>query len=373
MFPNTPFFKIIYTTLLLSLTILILNQIQFIFKPMKVLIETLLLPFLIAGVLYYLFRPIVSWFVKKNLPKGLAILTIYGIFLGLLTTIFYFVGPALSKQISHLIENIPTFSRAIEQKIINLQSNQFIQDFQLNERIEPKELTYLITEKTEEFIFYLGNNILSIISTVTGTIILLIVVPFILFYLLKEGDKLQDNLTSFLPTKHKSEAKTILKDLDFALSSYIQGQIIVSVFVGTFVYIGYLIIDLEYSLILALIAMITNVIPFLGPFIGLLPALIVGLLTSWKMALYVLVVVVVVQQIESNLISPQVMGKKLSIHPLTIILILLFAGRFAGILGLLLAVPLYAVLKVIISHIYGLLKLKNKEKTKKENPFITRE
>jgi predicted PurR-regulated permease PerM len=147
--------------------------------------------------------------------------------------------------------------------------------------------------------------------------------------------------------------------MDFALSSYIQGQIIVSICVGILAYIAFLIIGLDYPLVLALVAMFTNVIPFIGPWIGTIPAVIVGLLNSPFMALLVVLAVVVVQQIESNLISPQVMGRKLSIHPLTIIFLLLVAGRFAGLLGLILAVPTYAVGKVLVLHIYRLWVLRN--------------
>lgn len=121
--------------------------------------------------------------------------------------------------------------------------------------------------------------------------------------------------------------------MDFALSSYIKGQILVSFCVGVLVYIGYLIIGLEYSLILAIITMFTNVIPFLGPFLGTIPAVIVALIDSPGMVVKVLVVTIVAQQIEGNLVSPLVMGKSLNIHPLTIIVLLLVAGSLVGFWG----------------------------------------
>lgn len=145
--------------------------------------------------------------------------------------------------------------------------------------------------------------------------------------------------------------------MDSALSSYIQGQLIVSFCVGLLAYIGYLIIGLEYALVLGVIAMVTNVIPFVGPWIGTFPALIVGLLTSPLQALLVIIVVVAVQQFESNLISPFVMGKALNMHPLTIIFVLLIGGQFGGLIGLIFAVPIYALLKVIVSHLYRYIKL----------------
>lgn len=128
-------------------------------------------------------------------------------------------------------------------------------------------------------------------------------------------------------------------------------------------YIGYLIIGLDYSLVLASVAMLTNVIPFIGPFIAIIPALIIAFLTSPFMALKVLIVAVIVQQIDGNITSPYIMGRNLDIHPLTIILLLLVAGSLGGLLGMIIAVPVYAVLKVILSHAYRLYLLhKNKER-----------
>jgi predicted PurR-regulated permease PerM len=150
--------------------------------------------------------------------------------------------------------------------------------------------------------------------------------------------------------------------MDEALSSYIQGQAIVSFIVGVMMYIGYLIIGINYSLILAIVAMLTNVIPFLGPFLALVPAVIVGFTMSPFMALKVILVVIVVQQIDGNVSSPLIMGRKLDVHPLTIILILLVAGNLAGLIGMIVAVPAYAIIKVIISHAYRLYVLRRADR-----------
>lgn len=182
-------------------------------------------------------------------------------------------------------------------------------------------------------------------------------VPFVLFFRLKDGKHAPNFLEKILPKRHQKEADEKLEEMDGALSSYIQGQLIVSLCVGTLAFIGYLIIGLDYALILGVLAMATNVIPFIGPWIGTLPAVIVGLFTSPLQALLVVVVAIVVQQFESNLVSPFVMGKALNMHPLTIIFVLLVAGQFGGLLGLILAVPAYALLKVIISHIYRYIRL----------------
>lgn len=172
--------------------------------------------------------------------------------------------------------------------------------------------------------------------------------------MLKEGHKAPRRLLRLLPEKHQKEGKQILQDMDEALSSYIQGQLLVSFCVGVLVTIGYFIIGLDYPLVLGAFAMVTNLIPFIGPWIGTFPGVIVGLFDSPTEAVLVITVVVIVQQLESQLISPQIMGRKLDIHPLTIIFLLLAAGKFSGIAGMLLAIPGYAAAKVVISHMQKL-------------------
>ena len=118
-----------------------------------------------------------------------------------------------------------------------------------------------------------------------------------------------------------------------------RGQLLVCLVVGILAYVGYMLIGLPYALLLASIVGLMNVIPYLGPFIGAAPAVLVGLSESWKLALFVVAVNVVVQILESNVVSPQIVGRTLKLHPLVIILALLIGGQLGGILGLILAVP----------------------------------
>jgi len=186
-------------------------------------------------------------------------------------------------------------------------------------------------------------------------------VPFILYYLLKEGEKVPGFILKLLPAKHHEEGRNILSEMDDALSAYIQGKIMVSMILGLLIYVGYLIIGLDYSLILAVAAAVMNVIPFVGLFIGIIPSIVVAFIHSPGMLIQMLIVVIVVQQIESNFLSPQVMGKKLDIHPLTIILLLIMVGSISGLLGMFLAIPVYAILKVIVTHVYRMYGLRRQE------------
>lgn len=359
--PITRAFRLGFGLLLIFLIIFVGMKINFVFRPVGLLVQTLFFPFLIAGVLYYLFRPLVNFLQLKKVPRALSILLIYLIAAVMISLLVYFVGPILQKQINSLIDSTPAFIEWMKEKITELQHNEWIHCLHENESFNFEKGTDSISKKVPSGLAFIGSNIMDFISFLARIVTVLVTVPFILFYMLKEGEKAPQQILRLLPVMQQKNGRKILTDLDEALSSYIQGQIFVSFCLGTLLFIGYLMIGLDYSLLVAIVAMFTNVIPFLGPIIAMIPALIIAILDSPMMVVKVLIVMVVVQQIEGHIISPQVMGRKLEIHPLTIISLLLAAGSMGGVLGLILAVPVYAVLKVIVHHTYRLWKLRKEQ------------
>ncbi|HEM1944019.1 TPA: AI-2E family transporter, partial [Listeria monocytogenes] len=171
-------------------------------------------------------------------------------------------------------------------------------------------------------------------------------------YLLKDGKKLPDFLLKMLPVNGRAHTRQVLGEANHQISSYIRGQIIVSLCIGILLFIGYLIIGLPYALTLAIIAACTSIVPYLGPAIAITPAIIIAIVTSPWLLIKLIIVWCVVQLLEGKFISPQVMGKTLKVHPITILFVILVAGNLFGVLGVIFAVPGYAVLKVIVTHVF---------------------
>ncbi len=136
-----------------------------------------------------------------------------------------------------------------------------------------------------------------------------------------------------LPSKRADETVDLLNKMSHTLSRYIGGQMIEILFVGTFTSIGFSLVGEKYALLLGIFAGMCNIIPYVGPYIGVLPALIVAIESGLTQVILVLVVTIVVQQVDGNFIYPNVIGRTLNIHPLTIIIILLVAGNIAGLFG----------------------------------------
>lgn len=352
-FLNNKFVLFLLVLLLIGLNVLVLTKISYIFTPVIVLLKTIILPVILSGVLYYLFNPLVNVLERNKVKRIYSIIVLYLLIIGIITVVITSVVPVIRGQIQGLIQNVPAYTEQVQQQFEKLIGSDFVNQFQNTVQINPSELASKASEKISAFINNAWTGVGSFLGVVTETVLAIATVPFILFYLLKDGRKLPQSVLKMFPPMFRKETDRIMTEMNHQVSSYIRGQIIVSFCIGGLLYIGYLIIGLDYSLTLAVIASFTSIVPYLGPVIAITPALIVALVTSPVMLLKMVIVWTVVQLIEGKFISPQIMGKSLRVHPITIIFVILTAGNLFGVVGIILAVPGYAVLKVIVTHLFN--------------------
>jgi len=192
----------------------------------------------------------------------------------------------------------------------------------------------------------------SFVGAVATIIVALLTMPFILFYLLKDGKQLAPYFVNFLPTRMRKPTLKVLSEMNDQVSSYIRGQLTVAFAVAIMFMIGFAIIGLDYAVTLGIIAGFLNLIPYLGSFLAMIPAVFLGIVAGPIMLIKVLIVFALEQTIEGRLISPLVLGNQLAIHPVTILLVLLTSGKLFGIVGVILGIPVYAAAKVVISHVF---------------------
>lgn len=357
------FFTLI-VLLLLACVIFMFQKVSFIFTPLKVLFEVVILPGVLAIIGYYLLRPILGLFERWRIPRVWGIFLLYIILIGIITLLVVLVYPFLRDQFTNLAQEFPGYFMAFTQNIA-----EFLNNARLNEYLDKVNLNYdsMVENFTTDMVDTVkdtaanlaqgvASGITGFVSALTGIVLSLVTVPFILFYLLKDGKKLPSFIIKVCPPRTRKEVTEILQDMDKQISSYIQGQILVSMCIGAMVTIGFLIIGMKYALLLGFLAMITSVVPYLGPVIAITPAVIIALVTSPFMLIKLAIVWTVVQLIEGKFISPQIMGKSLSIHPITIIFVLLTAGSLFGVPGVILGIPGYAILKVLVTHMFKLYK-----------------
>lgn len=353
-FLNNQFVIFLFNTLLILLIILIFTRVAYLFTPIVTFVNLVAFPIVAAGILYYLFSPFVAQLIQRGVSRNISIWIIFIIIIALISWGISTLIPLLREQATTFVENIPNYQASLMETIeslpIDLESGF----------IDPNITEYFanidwnsITDQLNTIITSTFGGLGSVIGTVAQLVTGLITMPVLLYYLLLEGYKIPQYILYHVPDKYRPKVGRILFKSNHQISQYIRGQILVALVVGVIFAIGYSIIGLDYAISLSVIAGIFNIIPYLGSIMAVVPALIIGLLISPYMFIKVLIVVAIEQLLEGRFVSPQILGNNLKIHPVTILLVLLGAGRLFGLSGVILGVPGYAVIKVIVTELYN--------------------
>lgn len=343
-FTKSRLFRVLVYTILLLVVMFLIVLVRPMLMSVYDFLKAVLAPFLVAMIISYTLNPIVNMLHDRKVPRTAAVLLIYAVFLSVSVVILMNVIPMFMNQVEELNEHMPELTMRAQGLVDHFNNNNVLPEAVrdgINRSIGTLE------KRIEQWIANFLNNI----DSVVNVLFIVMIVPFLAFYMMKDLDVFERAALQYVPRARRKHAVRLLKDIDAALGSYIRGQLIVSVCVGVLAYIGYLIIGMPYPLLMAGFVSLFDIIPYLGPFFGALPALIMATTISWKMVLMVIVVNMICQNLESNVISPQVVGKSMKMHPLTIILVLLIGGELAGIVGMILAVPFYAAMKVVVQHV----------------------
>ena len=338
--------------LLLGLNIFILSKISFLFIPVIDFLSVVMLPVILSGLLFYLLNPLVDLMEKYKINRVLAISIIFVIIAVLLIIGLAVAIPNLQRQVVIFAQNVPSYLEDADRVIDDLVTKRLPDDFRPQLEQVLAQFSTQATAWASNISSKAVNWVSAIISGTSQVIVALIIMPFMLFYLLRDGKGLRDYITQFLPNKLREPVGKVLSDVNQQLANYVRGQITVAVIVAIMFIIFFKIIGLRYAVALGVTAGVLNLVPYLGSFLAMLPALVLGLIAGPVMLLKVIIVFIVEQTIEGRFVSPLILGSQLNIHPITILFVLLTSGSMFGIWGVLLGIPIYASAKVVISEIF---------------------
>ncbi|SHH63722.1 AI-2E family transporter [Clostridium grantii] len=352
---NNKFYNYGLGVLLILVILFMMSKITFIIEPLMVILNTLFIPFLFGGFIYYLFRPLMIFLQKRGVKRNLAAGITFVVFIGLIVWIVGYSGNSVTDTFSESYEELTL-------KIDNLQGS-FYKNLQLLNIDEEtiKNLNDSVIPYLQSSAKNISKSSLNFLSNVASVSTIIILVPIVAFYLLKDGEKFKQNIIDMIPSKKRNYFVKLIKEIDTTLYTYISGQMFVAFFIGLLMFIGYTILGMQNALALGIFAMITSVIPFLGPFLGILPALLIALMTDIKLLLWIIVLSIIVQQIEGKFVTPNILGNKLNIHPLTVIFMIFIFVSLFGVIGAFIAIPTYSIIKVIIKSLYDEFRNKNNE------------
>ena len=307
-------------------------------------------PIFIGGIIAWFFDPWVSWLQSKKIPRVVGCILVYLLMFGIMFLIMYLFVPALISQVRDFVNTAPSIFSEVTEFIVGL-----IKKFDLNEMINIKAVKDTITDKITDFGLSIGSDMPKYLfdfgkSIISGGINFILGL-MIGFYLLFDFERANKALYKIIPVGWKDGYKELTHRINTSLRSYVQGVLIVMLLVFITQSIGLTLAGMKAPILFALFCAVTDIIPYFGPYIGAIPAVIVGFTISPITGICVIISILVVQLLENNFYQPLIMGHTMKLHPVTIMLGLLIFEHFFGILGMVIATPCIACIKVILVFI----------------------
>lgn len=340
---NIGYFMAILALIILGTFLIKEWKILGILKEFIIVISPIFIGFLVA----WLFEPLVKKLQAKKVPRLLGCILSYLLILGVIFLIAYMFIPSLITQIKDFVAAAPEIFKELTKFVTNI-----IEKFDTNHLINIKDVKKEITSIISNFGMGLVSNLpeyaLSIGKTIINGGLNFVLGLMIGFYLLFDFDKVNENIDKMLPKTWKENFRELTKRINTSLRSYVQGVLLVMFLVFLTQSIGLTLAGMEAPLLFALFCAVTDIIPYFGPYIGGIPAVIVGFTISPITGICVLISILVVQLLENNFYQPLIMGHTMQLHPVTIMLGLLIFEHFFGILGMVIATPVIACIKVLL-------------------------
>lgn len=308
-------------------------------------IGKIIFPFLVAAFIAYLLSPLVSFLERYKLKKTIAIILIYIVAAIFLSIIIYQSVPVMIRELEELSKQLPQLVNQYEHMLHQMyQATAF-----LPETIQTK-VDHVLSHLAEEGDQKVTKALDGLVHG-TDMIVILAAIPVLVFYYLKDYSTIKQWLQSIVRPRHHERMERILLAIDESLGGYVRGQVLLSSVITAAAYVVYYMLDLKYALLLAIVMGAMNVIPYFGPIIGTIPAALIALTMSFRLFLFVILFNLLIQLLESSLLSPYIMGKHVHIHPIVLIFTLLAGAEFGGIIGMIIAVPTVTILRGVYKQL----------------------
>lgn len=327
----------------------------------------LISPLFIGALIAYLFNPLIKRMTQsKKLSRLWATIIV---FVSLILVIYLFLQyliPLLANELTELIKYLPTVFDTLNDFINGILNKLNMPELNSSDTLNVKNiLSNSLTNLTTNMPSTVFSTVGSLVSKV-GVLLLSFIIGF---YLLIDFDRAEDNLYIFVPKKWRNSTHVLLNNISEQIFSFVRGTGLIAILVFVVSALCFGIAGLKAAIFFALWNAITNIIPYVGPYIGGIPIIAVAFATDFRLGIIITIVVVAIQLLESYILHPIVMSKTMKLHPVTIIIGLLIFGHFFGIIGMIIATPLTAIIKTLwlfIDEKFGLTKWLEKKNLKSE-------
>lgn len=308
-------------------------------------IRQALVPFGLAIMISYVISPFAAVAERRGAPRTAAILIAYLMVVAIFAFVLAFVVPPLASGLNDIVDNYAEYGSVV--RFDGLADDWATKLTFLPEGAGRRVVTMGVN-RAERYISELADAAGRALSAAAGQLVSFLLAPVIAFYFTRDAHRIRESFASWLPAQHRMKIMTVVDDIDGALAGWIRGQALVCAFVAVATASALALLQVPYALPVAFIAGLLEIIPYFGPVLGMVPAVLMAARRSTTTALLAAVAFTLIQQVEAGVLSPKIVGDNVGLHPLAVIAALLISGSLLGVLGILLAVPVAAVLSIVL-------------------------
>lgn len=318
-------------------------------------VTSIYLPVILALILSFLLNSVVDFFVRlparwgrRQMPRSIAVLLSFVVAVFAIVIVALFIVFPFIQEFDKFVIDLPGLVRRIQFLIVVIEQQATAMELPDNVR----DLLNQGVANMASFSVEMAKRILNAVFGFASQAVELVVVPVLTYYLLKDWRSLQLGFINAFSPQYRQHLQNVTSEMGNVISGYIRGQIVISIIMGVLVFSGMYLLGVDYPLVLGLLATLTETIPIIGPVIGAIPAILLAYIISPALAVKVIVFYILIQQIENHLIVPNIMGHTIDLHPIVVVISLLIGGHIYGVAGMMLAVPVTALLRVVIRHLW---------------------
>lgn len=318
------------------------------------LLAPILMPFFAAALLAYLGDPLADK-LEKKFSRTLSVSIVFIALFSVLTIVAFFVLPLLAQQVSYLIQKMPAYIEHIQLNVVPLLAEKTGVDSSLVDFDLIKKLFTTHYAQAGGLVSQLVSSVASSGLMLLAMIANMVLIPVVTFYLLRDWDVLMARIDELLPRKYQQVISKLAKDSDEVLAAFLRGQFMVMLALGVVYSTGLWFVDLKLALLIGMLAGLVSFVPYLGFIVGIIAASIAMLLQTQDMMQLIPVAIVftIGQMLEGMLLTPLLVGDRIGLHPVAVIFAVLAGGQLFGFVGILLALPVAAVLAVLLRHVHN--------------------
>jgi predicted PurR-regulated permease PerM len=308
----------------------------------------------------YLVLPLVRW-LNLRLPLWAALTIVYVSIAAAIFIVFWSLAPTIVQQFQGLVEAIPAMRQVVERSLVTT-NNPIIAHLPEPLRIYVAKLPAQVSTQLQGFAASLTLRVFPALLSLVNVLVLAVAIPVVSVYMLAESAQIKRFIARLVPPSHREAAIELLAEIDGVIGGFVRGQLIVAAAVALLVIVALLLLHVPYALVIGAWAGLADVVPYVGPFAGAIPATLVAAFSNgWPNALAVIAAFVVINQIEAHVLGPRIVSSTVKVTPLTVIFALLIGAHVFGFLGLIIAVPIAGLIRVLLVRLFPERELTNAE------------